>query len=84
MNVDQSTNSKNVLILGAGYVSAPVVDYLTRDGDIDVTVGKRTFFCRTFSLINLLKNIDQLFPLVTDCSGLIVESKIHIMMIIIY
>jgi len=31
---------KKVLLLGAGYVSAPVVDYLTRDRHISVTVGK--------------------------------------------
>lgn len=31
---------KKVLLLGAGYVSAPVVDYLTRDSKISVTVGK--------------------------------------------
>ena len=31
---------KKVLLLGAGYVSAPVVDYLTRDKHISVTVGK--------------------------------------------
>ena len=30
---------KKVLILGAGYVSAPCVEYLTDDG-IAVTVGK--------------------------------------------
>ena len=30
---------KKVLLLGAGYVSAPVVDYLTRDPHISVTVG---------------------------------------------
>jgi alpha-aminoadipic semialdehyde synthase len=28
-----------VLILGAGYVSAPVVDYLTRDAGVGVTVA---------------------------------------------
>ena len=33
-------SAKRVLILGAGYVSAPVVDYLTRDPTIGVTVGK--------------------------------------------
>jgi len=30
---------KKVLLLGAGYVSAPVVDYITRDKHISVTVG---------------------------------------------
>lgn len=30
---------KKVLVLGAGYVSAPTVEYLTRDGDIAVTVA---------------------------------------------
>ena len=33
-------NQKRVLVLGAGYVSGPVVDYLTRDKSISVTVGK--------------------------------------------
>ncbi len=28
-----------VLILGAGYVSAPVVDYLTRDAGVGITVA---------------------------------------------
>ena len=32
---------KKVLLLGAGYVSAPVVDYLTRDKHISVTIGTR-------------------------------------------
>lgn len=30
--------SKKVLLLGSGYVSAPVVDYLTSDGDYQVKV----------------------------------------------
>ena len=33
-------SSKKVLVLGAGFVSAPVVDYLTRDDKTQVTVGK--------------------------------------------
>ena len=31
---------KKVLILGAGYVAGPAVDYLSRDHDVHVTVGK--------------------------------------------
>jgi len=31
---------KKVLLLGAGFVSAPVVDYLTKDKHFSVTVGK--------------------------------------------
>ena len=34
---------KKVLILGAGFVSPPVVDYLTRDNKIAVTVGMSRF-----------------------------------------
>ena len=30
---------RKVLVLGAGYVSGPVVDYLTRDESIGVTVA---------------------------------------------
>ena len=32
-------SEKKVLILGAGYVSAPVVEYLTRDSSIGVTAA---------------------------------------------
>ena len=32
-------SEKKVLVLGAGYVSTPVVDYLTRDESIGVTVA---------------------------------------------
>ena len=35
---------KKVLILGAGYVAGPTVDYLLRDKDIHCTVGKRTSY----------------------------------------
>ena len=31
---------RRVLVLGSGYTSAPLVEYLTRHGDISVTVGK--------------------------------------------
>ena len=31
---------KRVLLLGSGYVSGPVVEYLTRDGKTQVTVGE--------------------------------------------
>ena len=30
---------KKVLILGAGYVSEPVVEYLTKDSNLSVTIG---------------------------------------------
>lgn len=32
-------NKKRVLVLGSGYVSGPVLEYLTRDSNIDITVG---------------------------------------------
>lgn len=45
--MDLNTTSKKVLILGAGYVAPPVVDYLSRGGDIMITVGKlRRLICR--------------------------------------
>ena len=40
---------KKVLVLGAGYVAGPCVEYLTRDNDFEVTVGKMILFC-TFNL----------------------------------
>ena len=36
-----ATSSKKVLILGAGYVSEPVVEYLSRDKTISITLGKQ-------------------------------------------
>lgn len=30
---------KKVLLLGAGYVSGPVIEYLTRDPNIQITAG---------------------------------------------
>lgn len=32
-------SNKKVLVLGSGYVSGPVLEYLTRDSNIDITVG---------------------------------------------
>ena len=37
--VGDFSSGKKALILGAGYVSAPVVEYLTRDPDLGVTVA---------------------------------------------
>ncbi len=33
------SSGKKALVLGAGYVSAPVIEYLTRDPDLGVTVA---------------------------------------------
>lgn len=33
------SSSKKALVLGAGYVSAPVIEYLTRDSDLGITVA---------------------------------------------
>lgn len=32
-------NKKRVLLLGSGYVSGPVIEYLSRDSNVDITVG---------------------------------------------
>ena len=39
MASSSSSPGQKVLILGSGYVSAPVVDYLTRDANVNVTVA---------------------------------------------
>lgn len=31
---------KKVLVLGSGYVSEPVLEYLSRDDNVEITVGK--------------------------------------------
>lgn len=36
----KKSGMKRVLLLGSGYVSRPVVEYLTRDTGTQVTVGK--------------------------------------------
>lgn len=36
----KKTGMKRVLLLGSGYVSGPVVEYLTRDERTQVTVGE--------------------------------------------
>ena len=36
-----------VLLLGSGYVALPLIDYLLRDGNLSVTIGK--FFKVTFT-----------------------------------
>lgn len=36
----RKTGMKRVLLLGSGYVSGPVVEYLTRDDKTQVTVGE--------------------------------------------
>lgn len=46
---DFDEQTKRVLILGAGYVSAPVVEYLTRSNDVAVYVGKMAL--KTISLL---------------------------------
>lgn len=37
--VSKSMGQKSVLVLGAGYVAGPLVDYLTRDKNLRVTVA---------------------------------------------
>lgn len=34
------STKKKVLVLGSGYVSGPVLEYLSRDNKIEITVGK--------------------------------------------
>ncbi len=39
----KKTGVKRVLLLGSGYVSGPIVEYLTRDERTQVTVGEFVF-----------------------------------------
>ena len=39
------SDNKRVLLLGAGMVAEPVVEYLTRSGDVKITVGKSEVRC---------------------------------------
>lgn len=49
-----ATATKKVLVLGAGYVAGPLVEYLTRDQTIHVTIGKWLFFSLLYFCDNLL------------------------------
>lgn len=42
---------KRVLLLGSGYVSGPVVEYLTRDEKTQVTVGEFSFISPAWLLL---------------------------------
>uniref|UniRef100_A0A4W4GQK0 Alpha-aminoadipic semialdehyde synthase, mitochondrial n=1 Tax=Electrophorus electricus TaxID=8005 RepID=A0A4W4GQK0_ELEEL len=42
----QKGGMKRVLLLGSGYVSGPVIEYLTRDAHTQVTVGKSSVLLR--------------------------------------
>lgn len=39
---------KKVLVLGSGYVSEPVLEYLSRDDNIEITVGKEALIFLLF------------------------------------
>lgn len=56
------TSSKNVLILGAGYVSEPVVEYLSRDPSLAITI------------VSALKNeADKLANKYKQCSPMLLD-----------
>ena len=40
MSAAVGTKLRRVLLLGSGYTSAPLIEYLTRDGTVAVTVGE--------------------------------------------
>lgn len=45
----KKSGMKRVLLLGSGYVSGPVVEYLTRDEKTQVTVGEFVLYITTQS-----------------------------------
>lgn len=45
----KKSGMKRVLLLGSGYVSGPVVEYLTRDEKTQVTVGEFVLYVTTQS-----------------------------------
>lgn len=45
----KKSGMKRVLLLGSGYVSGPVVEYLTRDEKTQVTVGEFVLYVMTQS-----------------------------------
>lgn len=40
VTMSEEPTKRNALVLGAGYVSAPLVEYLNRESNLQVTVGK--------------------------------------------
>lgn len=51
---------KRVLLLGSGYVSGPVVEYLTRDENTQITVGESALetlrSCKSEVLFEIFKS----------------------------
>lgn len=43
INRDKISERKRVLVLGSGYISRPVVEYLMKEGNIDITVASNVF-----------------------------------------
>lgn len=39
LQMSSASGSKSVLVLGAGYVAGPLIDYLTRDNSLNVTIA---------------------------------------------
>lgn len=52
----KKTGMKRVLLLGSGYVSGPVVEYLTRDERTQVTVGE--YWCLLTGRLDLVRTAD--------------------------
>ncbi|XP_061496112.1 alpha-aminoadipic semialdehyde synthase, mitochondrial isoform X1 [Rhineura floridana] len=63
---------KKILILGSGYVSGPVIEYLTRDPNIEITaVSPLSLYPRTASVMKkqleeLTKKYNNVVPVVVD------------------
>ncbi|XP_015743069.1 alpha-aminoadipic semialdehyde synthase, mitochondrial, partial [Python bivittatus] len=63
---------KKVLILGSGYVSGPVIEYLTRDPNVEITAVSSLNLCpRTVSVMKiqleqLSKKYNNVVPIITD------------------
>lgn len=69
---DYDAQTKRVLLLGAGYVSAPVVEYLTRSNDVAVYVGESQSlfgFVFVFAFVSFVLRLSFLFQLNLSSSG---------------
>lgn len=70
---------KRVLLLGSGYVSGPVIEYLTRDPGTQITVGKALKRkCCTIPTIstNTQLMMNSLFKCLTGCNLLVAHLQL--------
>ena len=81
--------TRNVLVLGSGFVAAPLVDYLLRDGKTEITIASNSIqevsrLSRNRENVETvlldISNLDQLGKLISECDIVVslVPASMHV------